>query len=132
MFFGFDIDNLFIRIDFDKDLLSQYMEKGKLIITFIQPQELQIHTSAFMDKPLRFTIKNKNYKYEGKDFYSISFGKIMELSCAFSVLDFFPGIDVEFFIELVKDSETIQRMPLRTVFCFYVPSKDFERMMWQV
>ena len=132
VFFGFDIDNLFIRIDFDKDLLSQYMEKGKLIITFIQPQELQIHTSAFMDKPLRFTIKNKNYKYEGKDFYSISFGKIMELSCAFSVLDFFPGIDVEFFIELVKDSETIQRMPLRTVFCFYVPSKDFERMMWQV
>ena len=24
VFFGFDIDNLFIRIDFDKDLLSQY------------------------------------------------------------------------------------------------------------
>ena len=132
VFFGFDIDNLFIRIDFDKDLLSQYMEKGKLVITFIQPQELQIHTSAFADKPLKFTIKNKDYKYEGKDFYSISFGKIMELSCAFAGLDFFPGIEVEFFIELVKDTETIQRMPLRTVFCFSVPSKDFERMMWQV
>ena len=30
VFFGFDIDNLFIRIDFDKDLLSQYMEKASL------------------------------------------------------------------------------------------------------
>jgi len=112
--------------------LSQYMEKGKLVITFIQPRELQIHTSAFMDKPLRFSIKNKNDTHEGKDFYRISFGKILELSCPFADLVFFTGTDVEFFIELVKDTETIQRMPLRTVFCFSVPSKDFERMMWQV
>lgn len=132
IFFGFDLNNLFIRIDFDKDLLSQYIEKGSILITFIQPQELQIHTSVFIEKPPGFTIKNKNNTYEGQLFPSVSFGKILELACAFTVLDILPGIEVEFFVELVKDHETIQRMPLRTEFCFLAPSKDYERIMWQV
>jgi hypothetical protein len=132
VFFGFDIDNLFIRIDFNKDLFSQYREKGKLIITFVQPHELQIHTSTFMNKPLSFRIQNKPQNYSGKDFYSISLNKIMELSCPFADLGFSSGMEVDFFIELVKEEEIIQRVPLRTVFYFSVPSIDFERMMWQV
>lgn len=132
VFFGFDIDNLFIRIDFNKDLLSQYMEKGKFVITFVQPHELQIHTSILTDKPLRFKIKNKTQNCNEKDFCSISLNTIMELSCPFADLGFSSGMEVEFFIELVKGEEIIQRVPLRTVFCFSVPSKDFERMMWQV
>ena len=132
VFFGFDIDNLFIRIDFNKDLFSQYREKGKFVITFVQPHELQIHTSTLMDKPLSFKIKNKTQNYNGKAFYSISLNKIMELSCPFADSGFSPGMEVEFFIELVKEEEIFQRIPLRTVFCFSVPSKDFERMMWQV
>lgn len=132
VFFGFDIDTLFIRVDFHEDLFSQYINKGRLVITFVQPEELQLYTSFFADKPLRFKIKNKSHTYERKDFCSISLNKIIELSCPFVDLGLFPGIDVEFFIELVKEDEVTQRMPLRTVFCFSVPSKDFERMMWQV
>lgn len=132
VFFGFDIDNLFIRVDFNKDLFSQYREKGKLVITFVQPNELQIHTSVFMDEPLSFEIKNKTRNFNGKDFYSISLNKIMELSCPFADLGFSSGMEAEFFIELMKEGEIIQRVPLRTVFCFSVPSTDFERMMWQV
>ncbi len=131
-FFGFDIDTLFIRVDFNENLFSQYRDRGRLVITFVQPEELQIYTSFFADKPLRFRIKNKRNTYDRKDFYSISLNKIIELSCPFADLGLFPGIDVEFFIELVKEDEVIQRMPLRTVFYFSVPSKDFERMMWQV
>lgn len=132
VFFGFDIDNLFIRVDFHEGLFSRDMNKVRLVITFIQPEELQIYTSFFADKPLRFKIRNKNHMYGRKDFYSISLDKIVELSCPFADLGFFPGIDAEFFIELVKENEVIQRMPFRTVFSFSVPSKDFEKMMWQV
>ncbi|HHT9129381.1 MAG TPA: hypothetical protein ACFYEC_00765, partial [Candidatus Brocadiaceae bacterium] len=132
VYFGFNIDNLFIRVDFNRELFSQYIKRGKLVITFVQPAEVQIYTTGLMEKPLRFRIKNKQQGYNGRDFYSISFDKVMELSCSFVDLGFFPGIDVEFFIELMKDNEVIQRVPLRTVFCFSVPSKDFERMMWQV
>lgn len=130
VFFGFDKDNLFIRVDFNKDLFSKYYENLKLVITFVQPHELQIYTSILKDKQLKFRIKKQNYN--GKDFYSISMEKIIELSCSFADLGFLPGTDVEFFIELVKENEIIQRVPLRTVFCFSVPSEDFEKIMWLV
>ena len=132
VYFGFDIDNLFIRVDFNKDLFFQYWENGKFVINFVQPNEVQIHVFPQIDKPLRFRIKNQNQDYNERDFYSVSLGKIMELSCPFADLGFFPGMDVEFFIEFVKQDEIIQRVPLRSVFCFSVPSKDFEIMMWQV
>jgi len=132
VFFGFDLDNLFVRIDFDEILLSQYKEKANLVITFVQPHELQMHTAILSDSPLRFTIKDKDHKHGGENIYSISLGKILELSCSFAVLNFSPGMEVEFFIELVKDDEIIQRVPLRTVFSFTVPTQDYERIMWQV
>lgn len=132
VFFGFDVDKLFIRIDFNKDLFSQHMEKGNFIITFVQPEELQIHTSILAEKTLSFKIKNKTQNYFEKDFYSISLNTIMELSCSFVDLGCSSGTEVEFLIELVNEGEIIQRLPLRTVFCFSVPSTDFERMMWQV
>jgi len=114
----------------NKDLFSKYYENLKLVITFVQPHELQIYTSILKDKQLKFRIKKQNYN--GKDFYSISMEKIIELSCSFADLGFLPGTDVEFFIELVKENEIIQRVPLRTVFCFSVPSEDFEKIMWLV
>ncbi len=39
---------------------------------------------------------------------------------------------VEFFAEIKRNNETIQRTPENTVIAFTVPSKDFERVMWQV
>lgn len=43
-----------------------------------------------------------------------------------------PGMAVEFFVEIERDKEIIQRAPIDTVFTFEVPSKDFEEVMWQV
>lgn len=132
MYFGFNADNLFIRLGFDKEVFSQYRKNGKCVITFVLPTEMQILTSNFSDKPLRFKIKNGNQGLSGKDFDSIALDKIMELSCAFADLGLLPNVDIELFVELVRDEEIIQRVPLRTVFCFSVPSKDFEGIMWQV
>ncbi len=131
VYFGFDVDNLFIRIDFYKEFFSQNMERGKFVITFTQPHEIQIHTSILTDKPLKFKIKNKSQNHEGRDFSTISFNTIIELSCPFTDLGFSPGMDIEFFLEAVREDEVVQRVPMHTVFCLSVPSKDFERMMWQ-
>ncbi len=132
MYFGFDADNLFIRLGFDKEAFSQYRKNGKCVITFVQPTEMQILTSNFSDKSLRFKIINNNQGLSEKYFDSVSLDKILELSCAFADLGLLPNVDIEFFVELVRDEEIIQRVPLRTVFCFSVPSKDFEGIMWQV
>ncbi|MEK6621232.1 MAG: glycoside hydrolase family 57 protein [Planctomycetota bacterium] len=132
MYFGFDVNNLCIRLGFDKEAFSQYRKNGECVITFVQPTEMQILTSNFSDKPLRFKIKNSNRGLSEKYFDSISLDKILELSCAFADLGLLPDVEAEFFVELVRDEEIIQRVPLRTVFCFSVPSKDFEGIMWQV
>ncbi len=132
MHFGFNTDNLFIRLDFDKEVFAPYRKNGKCVITFVQPAEMQIVTSNFSDKPLRFKIKNSNQGLSEKYSDRVSLDKILELSCSFADLGLLPNVEIEFFVELVRDEEIIQRVPLRTVFCFSVPSKDFEGIMWQV
>ena len=93
---------------------------------------MQISTSPIGEKPLSFKVKKKSHNNNDGEFYNISFNKILELSCSFSELDFSPGIEAEFFIEFMREDALIQRVPLRTVFCFTAPSADFERIMWQV
>lgn len=132
VYFGFTIENVLIRVDFNKELFPQYREKGNIVITFIQPHEVQICTSLLMEKPLWYVIKDKSQNYNRGCLYSIALNKIMELSCNFGDLHLFPGMDVEFFLEFIIEGKSIQRIPLRTVFCFSVPTKDFERIMWQV
>lgn len=132
VFFGFDIDNLFIRVDFKKDLFSQCREKGRLVITFVEPEEWQISTSSLIEKPIRFKVRSKSSNCDKSDYFSVSFDKIVELSFPFALMSLLPGIDAAFFIELVLENEVVQRIPRRTVFSFSVPSIDFEKMMWQV
>ncbi len=132
VYFGFNVNNLFIRVDFNHDILAQYIKQGKIVITFVHPSEMQISTSPIGEKPLSFKVKKKSHNNNDGEFYNISFNKILELSCSFSELDFSPGIEAEFFIEFMREDALIQRVPLRTVFCFTAPSADFERIMWQV
>ncbi|HHT9150944.1 MAG TPA: alpha-amylase/alpha-mannosidase [Candidatus Wujingus californicus] len=132
VYYGFDIDNLFVRLDFGRELLPQFIEDGKLIITFIQPSEVQVYISEFLNRPLNYVIKGKNCSSNEKRFYSVFFDKIFELSCSFKDLGFFSGTSVEFFIDLVKDCKIVQRVPINTTFCFSVPTEEFERIMWQV
>ncbi|TVM00274.1 MAG: alpha-amylase/alpha-mannosidase [Candidatus Brocadia sp. WS118] len=132
VFFGFDIDNLFVRVDFKKDLFLSCREKGILLITFVEPEEWQVSTSLLMDKPISFKVTTKSGHHEMKDYFCASFDTIVELSFPFASMGLLPGIDVVFFIELVLENEVVQRIPRKTVFSFSVPSTDFEKMMWQV
>jgi hypothetical protein len=63
---------------------------------------------------------------------TIAFRRILELSCPFELLGYDEGDTVEFFAEIRRNNETVQRTPENTTIAFTVPSKDFERVMWQV
>lgn len=132
VFFGFDVDNLLVRVDFKKDLFLQCREKGRLIITFVEPEEWQISTSLLLDKPIAFQVTAKNMHHETRDSFCASLDTIVELSFPFASMGLSPGVDAAFFLELVLENEVVQRIPRWTVFGFSVPSIDFEKMMWQV
>lgn len=132
VYFGFCIDKFFLRIDFKKEVFPQYSKNGKIIVTFIHSKEVKICISDLVNKPLKFRIENRNRDHPERDFTTIFLDKIIELSCSFASLGLSSGMDIEFFIEFEDGDAVIQRIPLRTVFSFSVPSEDFERILWQV
>lgn len=135
VFFGFDISHFFLRIDFFKEVIGKLTANDSIIINFLTPVEIRFRipgplstSGGLMDIELmeNGTISAKKIPH------CVAVDEILELCSSFSDLGLQPGMAVEFFVEIERDKEIIQRAPIDTVFTFEVPSKDFEEVMWQV
>ena len=135
VFFGFDINHFFMRIDFFKDVIGKLTSDDSVIINFLMPIEIRFRvpcplptSGGLMDIELIENETNNTKKIP----HCVAVDDILELCCSFSELGLQPGMAVEFFVEIERNKEIIQIAPVDTVFTFEAPSKDFEEIMWDV
>lgn len=134
VFFGFNISHFFMRIDFFKDVIGKLTANDSIIINFLTPTEVRFRIHGPLQKlmDIELTENNETKNSAKKIPHCVAVDEILELCSPFSELGLQPGMPVEFFVEIERDKEIIQRAPIDTVFTFEVPSKDFEEVMWQV
>jgi len=133
IYFGFNPTTLFLRFD-----PAMEREEG-------EDRPLEINISFLKNKQPNMSLGISNLelgfpkmKLGGESLAepimlnTVAFRRILELSCPFELLGYREGDAVEFFAEIKRNNETVQRAPENTVIAFTVPSKDFERVMWQV
>ena len=125
IYFGFDINNFFLRIDtFEKyNLLLD--ENKKILIQFISPKNIKILISK--------NPKGETQAYvNGNILNNICIDKILELGISFKELGFSKREVAEFYIELCEDGNTVERTPIGGILTFEVPDKEFEVKYWDV
>jgi alpha-amylase/alpha-mannosidase (GH57 family) len=134
-YFGFDLERLYLRLDpiWRK---AESLQGLEIHVHFSQPREWEI---IF---PLRFPPGEKSfYDLYARDgvglspqghFTQIEFGKIVELSIPFRVLQFSPREKAEFFIQVQRGDLAAERYPRNGFLSFFVPDQDFELVHWQV
>ncbi|MBI5749826.1 MAG: alpha-amylase/alpha-mannosidase [Nitrospinae bacterium] len=132
IYYGFDLNKLYIRIDpilnleLEEDLEAQIIifdkEEFRLIFPFgkkgVASYEL---------------IKAYNGRTEKiKDIDSISVDKIIELSIPFSELKLKAGETAKINVKLEKNDIETERYPQKGFILLTVPDENFERIMWRV
>ena len=133
VYFGFNQTTLFLRFDPALELAEGEQEPIEITVSFQNRKtgELLLHVGDLALGFPRMTIEG-NHLGEPIMVDTVAFRRILELSCPFAFLGYSEGDTVEFFAEVKRNGKTAQRIPENTVIAFIVPSKDFERVMWQV
>jgi hypothetical protein len=132
IYYGFDLNKLYIRIDpilnieLEEDLEAQ-------IIIFDKEEYRLIFPFGKKEVSSYALIKAYSGKTEKiKDIESIKADKIIELSIPFSELNLKTGENVKINIKLEKNDIEIERYPQKGFILLTVPDENFERIMWRV
>ena len=124
LYFGFDLERFYLRIDHDRDLLS--LEKGDAVgINILSPEEHKVTLLKVKDK-LKLLIDGR----EGSGSFAIR--RIIEMGIPLKDLGAERGQRLSFFITIERKGRTCERLPREGVITLTVPTEDFESWNWLV
>lgn len=135
IYYGFDLSNLFLRLDTKLDLREEVIAELFFIIHFLKPQErrLRIKLIPKENRIEAVFLKKENGNWKTlSEINTIAAKEIIELSLPFSFLKASPNDEVQFFITIRKDGTVLEKWPLRGFISFQVPTEEFEASKWYV
>jgi hypothetical protein len=125
IFYGFNLENLFIRIDPNKE------EKGvKISIKLEMKEKLYELIFDFEKNVNAFSIFENGNKIG--ELNTIAFKKIIELSIPFSILNLPKNEEIKMSIELEKNKSIIEKYPIANYISFFRPDESFEKSLWRI
>ncbi len=130
IYFGFNKDNLFLRID-PKIPFDDFQEDIEFSIITSKPADIKI-TCPVRRQPAKgkmFEKVNEDW-IEVKDVSEVAIQDIFEIGIPFSDLKAKEKDDINVFISIRKGPEEIERCPWRGHIIINVPTENFEAMMW--
>ncbi|MBV8878432.1 MAG: hypothetical protein JO332_00575, partial [Planctomycetaceae bacterium] len=108
VYYGFDQDQLLIRLDFRKGVDGKrLLASGELTVVVTRPRQIAVELTGVTDQ-------------------------IFEGAISFKDLALKPREQVEFFLEFERTAGAPVRLPTLTPLTFKVPSPDFNGINWQV
>ncbi|MFH1729228.1 MAG: glycoside hydrolase family 57 protein [Pseudomonadota bacterium] len=129
IFYGFDLSNIYLRIDFQNE--NVYEEGYEVLISFSGKREYKI--SFKLGGKSMYTL------YRSDDWLSytpvcesdkIEFGKCVELALPLEFTDFKKQEIVNMSFTIIQNEKQIARYPIKTKIELQIPSEEFEDMNW--
>lgn len=130
LYYGFNKDNLFLRIDpvipFDK-----FPPGAQVSINIVKPAQFRISV------PIKLTsLEAELFEKSGdvwikvKDIADVAIQDIFEIKIPFGELKAKEKDEMNLFISIIKNGDEIERCPWRGFITIIVPTPEFEAMMW--
>ncbi|MBL8796013.1 MAG: alpha-amylase/alpha-mannosidase [Planctomycetia bacterium] len=131
LYFGFNLDTLFLRIDCAgpaREELAHY----EVRIGFLEPtgHDLLIAPSR-AGQPLQFRMLREGMPLEATG-VAAAFGQLAEIAIPFERLALKAHQAFQFFVELREGSQSRDRAPREGAICLTCPSPEYEQIMWDV
>jgi alpha-amylase/alpha-mannosidase (GH57 family) len=133
IWFGFNAERLFIRVDTDGGPASERLsEVDVLRVGFVDPADCEILVEVPGSPRPMAKLTHAGGPSSNGTTVDVATGKILELAIPFSRLRQNSGEPIRFYIELIAGEASLDRAPREGIFELTVPTPDFERIMWQV
>ncbi len=130
IYYGFNKDNLFLRID-PKVPFTEFEEGVEFAIITSRPAERKISCPLRGGKVVAALFEKVNEEWmKIKDLFDVAAVDVFEIGIPFADLLAKEKDEINLFISIRKDDEEIERCPWRGHISVSVPTEDFEAMMW--
>ncbi len=138
LFYGFDKDNLYLRLDFHGTFVDRpgpieaeifFPEKNRKVSMVLRPAEPSVR-AAFGN--IGEILLSEHFAVTTGDAFCASFDKVLELGVPFQELECEEDRQIKFFVTLVEPGSVGERWPMYGTFNADLPGKDFEERMWKV
>lgn len=126
LYFGFNIDNFFLRIDMDNNNAGEILsDNSKIIVHFLSPKTVTVEIKRTNEHEFSASLN-------GSSTGNVAVNKILEFGIGFDKLGFSPREVVQFYIEYHEGSHPRERIPSGVPLSFEVPDGEFELKFWNV
>jgi hypothetical protein len=131
LYFGFDTERLLVRLDSrGGPFREQMVEVESIRLMFSKPEDFEMHILHPSAKTPEVQLWRHGAMMAGSHATAAA-DQIFELAVTFRSLARKIDEPVHFHIELIKDNQTVERVPQESEIETVVPSPDFELIMWQ-
>ena len=136
IYYGFDLKNLFIRLDSNIDLHDPRASELIFCVHFLRPQpyRLEIRLNPAKGEVMAEIFRPaKGEPVESRErLASIAVRDIIEMAVPFTQIGAGEKDEVSFFVTVRRDDIEVEKWPYRGYIAFTAPTEDFEAIMWHV
>jgi len=130
LFYGFDQDNLYLRIDFDPEQSHELIKTVVCLISLDASDEYECHIDLSTGKAGLYKISNGGKSKVKGVTIEVRFQSIIELSIPFEVLGVIRGNELEFRVKLLRDLVPIEEVPTLSMLSVSRPDSHTEKAQW--
>lgn len=128
--FGFDLERLMVRCDTAARASDDLRQIAELRIGFIEPAGYMLRVSNPGLPTAKACLYHDDQLVEdAKISYAVE--QIVELTVQFADLKVQPNSPLQCYVEVLGETQSLDRAPREGALEMLVPSADFERIMWQ-
>lgn len=130
VYFGFDADYLYVRVDTTNRAADDLASLSELRIRFVEPSDVEVRITGFDGDALKPRLFHKN-RVASRSGVTAAVDEVLEVAAGFKSLKLEPGAGIAFFVEAMTGRKSIDRAPREGAVELTTPSEDFERINWQ-
>jgi len=131
LYFGFDPEHLFLRLDArGGPFREQLVDADTLRIAFLRPEGFELLVSTPTARRPIVQLYHDDVPVAEPETEAAA-DSLFELAIPFRSLAVATEEPVHFFVELLQDERSLERIPHEGVIETIVPSADYELIMWQ-
>jgi hypothetical protein len=133
VYFGFDLEELFVRVDLDAPARTALTTFDAVRIGFVEPAgwEVLIEHPTTPQHNVRLLHQGEERPL-AKNTIAVGIDRILELSIPFALLGIEMNQPIQFFVEIVEGGQSRDRAPREGAIHLTCPAPDFEQIMWDV
>ena len=134
VYFGFDLQALLIRVDFDSPARIALADFDMLRVGFVEPAGWEVLMEIQnVDGRWRYPLKlvHQGNEMPAADL-QVGMDQIVELAIPFARLGLSADQPIQFYVELLEGRQSRDRAPREGTINLACPSPNFEQIMWNV